>query len=354
MAFSSTRFGSADDRLRLVREQINLIPGSKKDMGNKIMICCPYHNDTSPSATISLDPMERDVPVGFFGCFSPACGKNVSWNTLARTLGLKTMGKPKNLETSHFAEPETFKEELFKGTSSSAKFPDLELLKFKNSFPFKTWRDVDVSLLEKVGARYVIHEEWNMPFVWLPVNVNGKLRGYVNAKVEKPTDDKPSYLNAKASNGVNWSRKWGLIYFDYAIKLMRKRGLKTIALCEGPRDSLRYLKRKIPAVSVLGAKNWSAAKRELLEDAGVEKIIISFDGDDAGLMATKAVYKDVRHYFDTKYLALWKHRTPRLDKHGDQMKKEIREGVYKLLWDNEMDPFNCPSFFIDAVEGELE
>ncbi len=264
------------------------------------------------------------------------------------------MGKPKNLDATHFSTPESFKDELFKSTSNRAKFPELQDLEFQDRFPFKEWRDVDVKLLRRVGARYVLHKEWNnMPFVWLPVNVNGKLKGYVKAKIEKPSDGKPSYLNAKASNGINWSRKYGLLYFDYAIEVMRKKDLKTIALCEGPRDSLRYLKRGIPAMSVLGAKNWTASKRELLEDAGVEKVVISFDGDDAGLEATKLVYKDIRHAFETKYLALWHERVPRLDKKGKQMTKDLGNGQTKLLWDNELDPFNCPDSFIDMVEGEL-
>ena len=343
---------NADDRVRLVREELNTLPGPKRDLGNKFLICCPYHNDRNPSGIIGLDVNEREGPVGYFHCFG--CGKNVKWNDLATHLNLRPFVKPKKLEMSHFPNPKDSRDEFFGSRSELLKFPELDELEFKKKFPFDTWRSVDVNLLEKVGARYILHREWNnMPFVWLPVNIQGKLRGYVKAKIEKPKDDKPSYLNAKAADGVNWSRKWGLLYFDYAIKLMKKQKLHTMVLCEGPRDSLRYLKRKIPAVSVLGALNWSTNKRELLEDAGVEKLILSFDGDDAGLMATRAVYKNTRHFFDTKYLALWNDREPKLDKKGKQMTKELGNGKHKKLWTNELDPFNMPERFVDIVAGEL-
>lgn len=348
---------NTDDRVRLVREELNTLPGPKKDLGTKFMICCPYHNDRNPSGIIGLDPQERDGPVGYFHCFG--CNKNVKWNDLATTLNLRKFARPKKLDMKHFADPSAFHNELFGSKSERIKFPELEELEFKDDFPFDEWRSVDVRLLRRVGARYIHHIGWGgMPFVWLPVNVNGKLRGYVKAKIKKPKDDKPSYLNAKAADGVNWSRKWGLLYFDYALKLMKKQRLRTMVLTEGPRDSLRYLKRKIPAMSVLGALNWSTHKRELLEDAGVEKLVLSFDGDDAGLHATRAVYRNTRHFFDVKYLAMWKDRVPRWVPIGDSP-DHIRQAFKMVndkkvyLWDNEMDPFNMPESYVDAVAKEL-
>jgi hypothetical protein len=343
---------NTDDKVRLVREELNTLPGPKKDLGSKFMICCPYHNDKNPSAIIGLDPAEREGPVGWMFCFG--CDKSVSWNDLATTLNLRKFARPKKLELKHFADPKSFRDDLFGSRSERLKFPELKELDFQDDFPFKKWRGVKVDLLKKIGAQYVLHSGWGgMPFVWLPVYINKELRGYVKAKIEKPKDDKPSYLNAKAEDGINWSRKWGLLYFDYAIKLMKKQRLKTMVLCEGPRDSLRYLDRDIPATSVLGAMNWSSHKRELLEDAGVENLILSFDGDDAGIKATRAVYKNCKHFFDVKYLALWKYRTPRLGKNGKQMTKDLGNGKKQLLWDNEMDPFSCPDKYIDSVEGAL-
>lgn len=350
MGYQSSKYGSAEDRLRLVREELNALPGQKRDLGNKYQICCPYHNDSNPSALITLDPLEQNGPIGWLTCLG--CGKSVGWNALASTLNLKKMGRPKELKAEHFSEPKSFKEELFTKRKESGTFSELEYLDIGKPFPFKEWRGVDVKLLYAVGAQYAHNRLFNRYYILLPVNVNGKMRGYVKAEIEKPDDGRPSYLNAKADNGFNWSRKWGLIYFDYAVQIMKDQGLKTMVLCEGPRDSLRYLKQNIPAVSVLGALNWTANKRELLEDAGVEKIILSFDGDDAGIAATKFAYKDCKLAFDTKYLALWKKRVPRLDEKGKQQWK-MRGEQKVLLWDNELDPFNMPDRFVEMVGREL-
>jgi hypothetical protein len=345
---------NVEQKLRIVQEEINSIPGPKTMMDGKVMVCCPYHNDNSPSATVSLDVHERRVPVGFFGCF--ACKKSVSWNELATTLNLKKFGRNENLTSDDFSDPSTMRESflgmaLGDDEDDHKKFPDLEDLKFLKDFPFDEWRSVDVSLLKKVGARFVRHREYRTHYVWLPVNVHRKLRGYVRAKLTKPTNGKPSYLNAKGK----WSRKWGLLYFDYAVRLMERKGLTTMVLCEGPRDSLRFLAQGIPAVSVLGALNWGTDKRALLEGAGVEKVILAFDGDKAGWIACRHVYTDCKKFFITKYLALWtkssawnpKTRRFPSDKVIKQMKKQ---GTLT----GETDPFSCHQRFIDLVRENLD
>lgn len=332
---------------QMLLHEISLIPGRKTIQRERAMIQCPFHNDDTPSGSINLDTMERHAPLGYFSCFG--CKKKAKWNDLAQVFGLKTIGRPKTLTSEHFAAPDAYKEDLLADdvdhdegeTNDVKRFPDLADLEFEDEFPFDEWRDVPVSILKKVGAKFARHVEYETHYVWIPVMVQGRLEGYTNAKLQKPTNGKPSYLNAPG----RWSNKYGLLYYDYAVKLMKKKGLRTIVLVEGQRDGLRLLLQGIPAMAVIGALNWSARKRSLLEDLGLERVIIAFDGDDAGLKATKVVYKDVRKFFDVKYLALWKYRTPVLDKKGRQKRKDNG----KLLWENEMDPFNCPQVHVDAI-----
>lgn len=341
-------------KLRIVEQELDKIPGPKRQMGDRMMICCPYHNDSSPSATISLDTSERRVPLGWMGCF--ACKKNVKWNDLATTLHLQKFGKNENLSSDDYADPEA-NHESFLGVvlgdqqSDEERFPDLKDYTLTEDFPFDSWRNVDVSLLKKVGAKLMTHDQYGTHYVFLPVMVDEVLQGYVRARLNKSEDGKPSYLNAKGG----WSRKWGLLYYDYAVQLMRRNEWKTIVLCEGPRDSLRLLKHGIPAVSVLGAMNWGADKRRLLEQAEVEKVILFFDGDKAGWSAARFIYRDVKKFFNTKYVALWKlssawdpanRRFP-----SDKALKQLKiEG--KLA--GETDPFDCDLSYIQAVKKELE
>lgn len=323
------------------------------------MICCPYHNDNSPSATVSMDASERRVPLGFMGCFG--CKKHVGWNTLANYLHLQPFQKKEDLTSDDYnTDTEELKSDLFEEDIEDSddiyeKWEDLKDLKFHKDFPFDEWRGVDVDLLRRVGAKLCEHREYKKFWVWIPVNVDGVLRGYIRATMDKAKNGKSSYLNAKGG----WARNWGLIYYDYAVKLMKKRRIKTLVLCEGPRDSLRFLSRGIPATSVLGALNWSAAKRSLLEDAGVEKLILAFDGDKAGWTACRHVYSDTRKFFNTKYLALW-NTSPAWDPvrkrfPSDLKIKELKE-EYKdhgIRWE-ELDPFNMPEFYVDCIEEILE
>jgi hypothetical protein len=349
--------GNAELKLRIVQDELNNIPGPKNQMDGKVMICCPYHADGSPSMSVQMDVHERNAPLGWAYCFG--CKKSVPWNSLATTLNLKKFGKKENLTSEDFSDPSTMKDS-FLGTAlgdhedeevkDTDRFPDLKEYKFKD-FPFEEWRDVQVSLLEKVGARLMKHKHFGTHYVFLPVYVKKVLRGYVRAQLVKPENGKPSYLNAKGG----WSRKWGLLYFDYAVRLMKKKGLHTMVLCEGPRDSLRFLKRGIPAVSVLGALNWGADKRGLLEDAGVKKLILAFDGDKAGWRACRKIYTDARKFFNTKYLALWKYSSA-----WDPVKKKFpSEATIKKMkkagtLTGEADPFSCDIKFIKLIESNLE
>lgn len=338
---------NSDSKREHIIAELNGLAGAQLK-GDRAMIRCPYHSDNNPSMSVSLDSSERNSPVGWAFCFG--CKKSVGWNILSQTLGLRPIKKPEVLTSDHYQEPERFKDSLLDADDASeGDWPEFAELEFLDEFPFKEWRGVKTRLLERVGARFVRNTTHGTHYVWLPVNVRGKLRGYVKAKLKKPENGRPSYLNAKAE-GVNWSRKYGLLYYDYAIELMKERGLSTIVLCEGPRDSLRYLAQDIPAMSVIGAMNWGPEKRSLLEDAGVENIITSFDGDRAGWEATRMVVKDTRHYFTVKYLALWK-KSPAWD---PQLRRFVsKEEAKRLNLSGEVDPFNCPQRYIDLVESAL-
>lgn len=360
-----SRSGNVHEKLRIIESEISKIPGAKHKMGEKWMVCCPYHNDSSPSATVSTDTAERAVPIGWFGCFS--CKKSVKWNDLAATLHLQKFGKNENLSSDDYGNPEDHRESFLGSALGSddddeqdedvdtKRFPDLKDLEFLDDWPFKKWRDVKVKLLTKIGAKLVRHKEYGRHWVWLPVKVDDVLRGYVRATLDKAQNGKSSYLNAKGG----WSRKWGLIYYDYSVRLMKKKGLHTMVLCEGPRDSLRFLARGIPAMSVLGALNWGSDKRHLLEEAGVEKVILAFDGDKAGWTACRHVYSDCKKFFNTKYVSMWttspawdsKRKKFPTDKRIKALKLEYKEQGKKWI---ELDPFSCDDSWIDLIEENLE
>lgn len=312
-------------------------------------IVCPFHPDRNPSATVNLDLDNQRVPLGWFNCF--ACRKSVPWNTLATTLGLKTIGKAKK-SADDYVNPERFKDELLDSEDVDGNAFDKEMSEELTFFDFQQpeWRGVQTTLLEKVGARLCYLDRTGEFYVWLPVMVLGEMKGYVKACLEKPAEG-PSYFNAKGK----WSGQYGFLFYDYAVELAMKKGLNTVVLVEGPRDALRLLRYGIPAMAVLGALNWNDEKRYTLEQSGIENLILFFDGDDAGLAATKGIHKSVKTCFNIKkIMKLWKERTPLISKKtGKQKRKKLADGEYRLLWENERDPGNCDLRHLRTVRDAL-
>jgi hypothetical protein len=305
-------------------------------------IVCPYHPDRNPSATVNLDLDNQRVPLGWFNCF--ACRKSVPWNTLAQTLGLKTFGKGKK-NADDYVDPKRFKDELLDDTAEEGDAKQAREMEELTFFDFQQpeWRGVQTSLLEKVGARLCYLDRTGEFYVWMPVMVLGEQKGYVKGCLEKPAEG-PSYFNAPGK----WSAQYGFLFYDYAVELAMRKGLNTVVLVEGPRYG-------IPAMAVLGALNWSEEKRYTLEQSGIENLVLFFDGDDAGLAATKAIHKSVKTCFNIKkVMKLWKERVPKISKKtGKQKRKKLADGNFKLLWDNERDPGNCDLKHLRTVRDAL-
>lgn len=316
--------------------------------GTRVEVVCPFHPDTKPSGTVNIDELGQRAPLGWFKCW--ACPASASWDKYSEAVGLRPFKKGSRKSSKDYMQAARFAEELLK------EEPEAKSIKRQNrdlkrlDFPFDEWREVPVRVLQKLGCEYVYDPDKERNFVWMPVNILGELRGFVRAEITKP-DEGPSYVNAKGT----WSRKYGLLFYDYAVRLMHKKGLSTIVLVEGPRDVIRMLRNGIPAMAVLGAENWDEEKRFTLEQAdGIQNLILFFDGDDAGIRATKKIYKSVKQHFNTKYMSLWKYRRPRLDENGEQEFKEMGNGLKRLLWDNELDPFKAPQKIINKVKSALE
>lgn len=347
---------SKEQEREFIIAELNSLPRKEIErFGAKIV--CPYHNDTNPSMNVNLDVDEKTAPLGWARCWS--CKTSKPWSDLADTLGLRKYNNKKK-RSSDYVDPDRYRDGLLSTEDDKdvedGFQKDLDDLQFFD-FQMETWREIPCDFLAKVGCKFAYKEYNDTFYVWMPVLINKKLRGYVKAELEKPEpvmkkDKKgelysvrpPSYLNAPGK----WSAKYGLLFYDYAVKLMLRKELKTIVLCEGPRDGLRLLRYGIPAMPVLGAGNWNEDKRFQLEKTGAENIIIFMDGDAAGHMATKIIYRDIKQHFNTKFMSLWKYATPLVNKRGKPVLDE--KGETKML---EYDPFSCPKKFLRQVKNNL-
>lgn len=267
---------------RIVRDACLSLPRHIEG-SDQIRICCPNpaHDDRSPSAYVYVG-LDKKAPTGYVHCFS--CGYSEPWNHAARILGLPLIeeGDLKAL-SKRSAVPIEVRKKLL---PTELTYNDLvsELgCGTTIALPMGyNWRGIERSLLVECGVRLSFDIKHRKTVLILPVYVNGKLVGGIRA-VEKRTYERTSYLNMRGK----WSLQSGL--FPYDLAAPRAMELGYILVVEGPRDALRLIQEGIPAVSILGAENWSKAKLMALRSLGVT-IILCMDGDDAGVEATNMIW----------------------------------------------------------------
>ena len=282
------------DSINHVKTEVEKLQGKKVRSSAYTMVCCPFHNDSNPSGRISHD-IGNPRFVGSYKCY--ACGDPMRWDDFATQTGLEPFRQVE--ETRVPAIPVDYLDDTLIGTDKTqyikeemelfpldkrgAKLLDLETTE---------WRGFSFSFLRELGAEVcAIDDKYGRThhYLYLPAYVNGKLRGYIKALPHK-VKDMTSYINASGG----WSKKYGLWPFDYVSDMLKSMKTKTVVLVEGPRDAMRLIRDGIPALCILGTQSWSSHKILLLETLEPTKIILCFDGDDAGKKATKLVYSGAR------------------------------------------------------------
>lgn len=270
-----------------IRSQLAML-AVKKTGPTSTFVLCPFHGEKTPSGRIQHDSTGRWS--GSFKCFG--CGRTAKWNEVAKLLGLEAFGKSEYVKER---DVPSFKEDhyavtLLSTNKSSEKTPvKYYPLSDKNAAKIgleeNEWRGYDVGFLrETIGVDIMFIPEYGRHYLRLPVIVNGKLRGWAKAQLFKPKNKKfPSYLNKPGT----WVNTHGLFPFDASISLMRDNSLSTVVIVEGQRDALRLIREGIPAMCMMGTQSWSDSKSRLLEFAGVTRVILLMDGDDAGKKATR-------------------------------------------------------------------
>jgi hypothetical protein len=286
---------------RIILMELRRKFGFFTEKGNSAWIRCPMPKhggtDGTPSFKINLDPNNDKAPIGFGYCFG--CGSRAHWNELADAHKMQHLSIL-DVEVSERAEVAA-KLHRVRNRMENLSLDKIAQVDFGAAMTHEVthdWRGISGKLLKLVGARQIIDKRGSTAML-LPVSVQGNMVGAIKALLEKSPDKKvPSYLN---SNG-EWAKDRGLFPYDATRSLMKKWKVKKLILGEGPRDSLNALNFRMPAMSVLGVKNWTTKKRDLVLSLDPDELILCMDGDRAGVEATNMLMEEFGRYLPVDFI----------------------------------------------------
>lgn len=311
-----------------VVEQIMRLNGRKQNAGDSIMVCCPFHDDSSPSAGVFIG-VGMDVPLGYMHCLG--CGAKGHYNQWAPKAGLDPIPEWQ-LRSATELSMNGISRILDEG-GKSKKFRTLRELmvavgrKSYIEWPEHTeWRGYNGKLIRDFGGLLNMPPAADLPVCFLPCNVRGKYVGGVAGYLEKRSG-RTSYLTTRGP----WVKETGLLGYTMAKKLIREYDLNYIVATEGPRDMFRMFTEGAPSVAALGARTWGPAKTKLIEALGVKTLYTLSDNDKGGA----ELRREIKMAFRDSPIKVVPIRLP-----------EETDSKGKLI---KMDPDSCPQDVMDDI-----
>lgn len=241
---------------------------------------CPIHKggqETHNSLLVNTST-RKAYAIGHWKCL--ACSARGNIEELIGFFGIKG--------GQEFIDIEDYDEEYVKTHSNPE---DL----FPTGSPLtRPWREIDHSILNKMGALLINRTQpIKQLSLFLPVDIGDDRLGAIYANIEKTA--KNNYFNTKGT----WSSS-ALFAYNLASDTIIQNNIDTAVLVEGPRDALMLNQQEIPALGILGVSSWSEQKIQLLESLPIERVILAFDADQAGNMATNTIYKALKDRITTE------------------------------------------------------
>lgn len=288
-----------------------------KVKGTDCWIKCPFHSkgqERTASCRINLVKTAR-YPAGFFYCYG--CGVHGNWNDLAEKLGLELLTEEEEAHQDLIITKLTPAEK-----SALLGTEEAEIMNFKAMVdwnPKKVWRKINGQLLRDLGAKKFYNKAFNYNQIFLPCYQHKELVGGIKAVLER-VGNAPAYFNTAGP----WVKR-ALFPYDFTRRFMLSHG-NIVALVEGPRDALNLLQGGFPALAILGSKNWSTYKAELVTALDPDLIVLAFDNDNAGISATESVSESFKDYTNVIQLTFKEGQDP-----GDLTLEEIQKYYKKVL-----------------------
>ena len=241
------------------------VRGADSPGPNLMAWCFKGHDRRSPSLSIR----KAD---GMFHCFG--CGvKGYDWNALAKLISADELSEENQPDQSSIlldalTRHEQKQNEYTPNQSRDDKLPwDIEPW---NEGPY---RKLPVKFLRKLDAKLWYDDKVRVYRILLPIYQKGETLGWVSRRLDKKK-------HMKYRNSDRLPAKQILYPFDFVQRYFR--GTDTVVLVEGPFDAIRLCYHRIPALAIMGTNNYDQENSVLLRGAGIRRIIICTDSDDAG------------------------------------------------------------------------
>jgi 5S rRNA maturation endonuclease (ribonuclease M5) len=269
---------------------VRIKSGSAKD----IQAYCPQGHDNK-SASFLIRRAD-----GMFICFG--CGiKGRNWNHLKRYLpGIELLPDEALPNDGELA-----------GNDCQRRL-DRDISTVEIPWDSEPWTEgykhVRLSVLQEIGARSWfdgVSRCWRILF---PIAEAGELVNWTARRLDKSDDQRyRNYPGVSAKNQV--------FPFDYVAKMRPS----TVVVVEGPYDALRLVNYGIPALAILGTKNWDINKVGLISRVGfVGRIILALDNDTGGQGARLKIALDLKQTFEVDHFIPPPERDP-----GDMSKAAL-------------------------------
>lgn len=268
----------------------SLLPIGGKQRGEHIWLTCPWHSESKPSLSVHIG--HKIIP-GSFNCFG--CKAKGNWNDLAKAFNLPFFEFKNSFKTRdtiidhHFSECGEYKEDEHIPIASviedfrkrtellNADFKHLKGIEdLPNDF---VWRGFNKNFYERLGGKFYWNRELDRDYLYFPLTMNNIYTGYTLCNLDGKDENK--YQLHTNSSKV-------FFLYDYIPQNV------PIVLVEGHFDAIRLYAEGFFPLAIFGVQNWSNIKMNYLIAKAPPKIIIAFDGDNAGYEASVKVFLDLR------------------------------------------------------------
>ena len=278
---------------------VDLFPdGALQRLGRDFVTTCPWHDDRHPSLTVS--PTRNRVY-----CFVCNRGEDpIGW--VQDRQGLPFLQAVEHL-ARHYGIPVPSDDPVIAARLAAEAKERQRLLAWRAALQSRFQEALRADLhrhgpaaqyLQQRGLTAATAEQWQLGVqqgrLMLPIHDHqGRCCGFSGRLLPSSgtTDQaRPKYRNSPAD--VLFQRNSLVFGLHQAAAAIRQRG--EALLVEGPLDVLQLHQAGIDhAVAVMGT-HLSPQQRQLLQQAGAKRIVVAFDGDDAGRRATQKLLDTLR------------------------------------------------------------